>query len=775
MTTDEYAKIIITQVEYVGSNKYRVDVNLGSNSVNRITSNFIKIMLPEEDPNKAYWVWGDSSQTTFESYFIWGEREYVPSAKNYSFSQLLSLSPSGSHIYSSGNIYAIFHDLSAAASCGWKWWRRTRNTNQPGVYDISGPFDFFWPTVYTPIDLRFYSSSICGGKVRITDEKVTKVYTTISLVNSNRSNSIIRFECIKDTNYKSMTVSFDNGDSRTANYSDTNMIITYDMPSNTTKGSHDVTIILTKTDNTTETYTQQIYTYPLLIKFDPSMDLDNIYPGDTIKYIITDTTDISSVTWMDGNYEDGSGFSYDYRTINSTLPNPNYTPGVRAIITFTNGFSIEQYVLSFNLKPLDIPLIIDATSLGPKRFFVNGESITYSVTEPSLISSCEWKWGITSLGTGNTYIDVVDFDENLCTFSSIERIHNISAKMKFNAYEYPMRQEAEPVYQALKRDIISYDGSLITNRLIPFKTSVVDFLDTFPTWDFGDGSDPATGSSNTLHMFSSSGEFTVSLTYVVDGVERTHQQNIHVWKNYNDEILDVDFVADKTSGLSPLTVVFKPLDLYRCPNVSSSWDFGDGTTSTELNPVHTYTHDTNPATYTVIHGISYGTKSKTKTKYNYITVNPGSIPPASSDATVKIDVQNLTACDIYINGVKQTGFNPLTIKLTPDILYTIDARKSGYFSNPISRTFYEREEATIYIILTLIVVPPPPEIPHIKWEPNQTDLTTNGRTIILSIDGSVSGVTWDVGEGGSTIPGNTISYIYSKYGTYFVTCYYKDE
>ena len=47
------------------------------------------------------------------------------------------------------------------------------------------------------------------------------------------------------------------------------------------------------------------------------------------------------------------------------------------------------------------------------------------------------------------------------------------------------------------------------------------------------------------------------------------------------------FYASPTSGVAPLTVNFT--DQSKGQITSWSWDFGDGSTSTEQNPSHTYT------------------------------------------------------------------------------------------------------------------------------------------------------------------------------------------
>lgn len=58
--------------------------------------------------------------------------------------------------------------------------------------------------------------------------------------------------------------------------------------------------------------------------------------------------------------------------------------------------------------------------------------------------------------------------------------------------------------------------------------------------------------------------------------------------------LNPSFIADRQNGTAPLTVQF--FNQSRGDITAYAWDFGDGTTSSEVNPVHTYT---NPGSYFV--------------------------------------------------------------------------------------------------------------------------------------------------------------------------------
>jgi len=91
-----------------------------------------------------------------------------------------------------------------------------------------------------------------------------------------------------------------------------------------------------------------------------------------------------------------------------------------------------------------------------------------------------------------------------------------------------------------------------------------------------------------------------------------------------NEAPQADFVAETTSGPTPLEVHFS--DDSTGDIATWSWNFGNGATSTEQNPVHTYQE---PGTYTVTLTVTAADGSDTKTKVNYISVTP-LIPVLSS-------------------------------------------------------------------------------------------------------------------------------------------------
>ena len=83
-----------------------------------------------------------------------------------------------------------------------------------------------------------------------------------------------------------------------------------------------------------------------------------------------------------------------------------------------------------------------------------------------------------------------------------------------------------------------------------------------------------------------------------------------------------DFTANPTTGNAPLTVQFT--DLSTGSPTSWSWNFGDGQTSAEKSPSHTFT---NAGTYTVV--LTASGSGGSSTNNMKITVNPASVPVAA--------------------------------------------------------------------------------------------------------------------------------------------------
>ncbi|MEO6131766.1 MAG: PKD domain-containing protein [Saprospiraceae bacterium] len=110
-------------------------------------------------------------------------------------------------------------------------------------------------------------------------------------------------------------------------------------------------------------------------------------------------------------------------------------------------------------------------------------------------------------------------------------------------------------------------------------------------WTFGDGG--VSDNPNPTHVYENPGTYEVCLTILDDaGCEDSYCHPVTVGAS-NSECHAVFTAVVDTSGL---IVTFTNASTNTTPNTTYYWTFGDGTTSTEENPVHTYLE---PDNYTV--------------------------------------------------------------------------------------------------------------------------------------------------------------------------------
>jgi PKD repeat protein len=136
-------------------------------------------------------------------------------------------------------------------------------------------------------------------------------------------------------------------------------------------------------------------------------------------------------------------------------------------------------------------------------------------------------------------------------------------------------------------------------------------------WNFGDGTTSTERSPS--HTYEKAGSYTVSLTVTGPGGSNTKTMVDYIQVTPPAPV--ADFTAAPTSGNSPLVVQFTGTST---GNITSRlWNFGDGTTSTERNPIHTYKFkDTGDFTVSLsVTGLG-GTNTKTKTNYIHLNAPP---------------------------------------------------------------------------------------------------------------------------------------------------------
>ena len=270
-------------------------------------------------------------------------------------------------------------------------------------------------------------------------------------------------------------------------------------------------------------------------------------------------------------------------------------------------------------------------------------------------------------------------------------------------------------------------------------------------WDFGDGTFSTL--TNPSHTYSSSGNFNVSLrvTNTYGCVASATQINlIHINPK---PVANFSYSALQNCG-APFTVNFQNQSTGTSP-LSFTWNFGDGSSSSDANPVHTYL---NPGTYSVklITTNSQGCVDSIL-KTNLITV-ANNITKFNCPDTVCINtsfqINNLSSSATcswnFGNGNTSTSQNP-----------TVSYSNSGTYNIKLVNNFGGCIDS---LIKTITVLASP--IANFNANPNQSC----ALPFVVAFNNTSSNTgnfIWNFGDGTSSMQANP-THIYTSAGNFDV-------
>jgi PKD repeat protein len=302
-----------------------------------------------------------------------------------------------------------------------------------------------------------------------------------------------------------------------------------------------------------------------------------------------------------------------------------------------------------------------------------------------------------------------------------------------------------------------------TNGFVPITVNFTDQSTGTPAswlWDFGDGTNST--EQNPEHTFSEAGNYTVNLVVSNENGTNSTSALIIVSEKSATVLPIANFSSNVTSGTAPLSVQFTDLS----ENATDwTWDFGDGSSATEQNPVHTYT---SAGSYTVNLTVTgpVGSDSEVKTRYIKVTVpSPGkpvaafSASPASGKTPLTVaftDTSTGTPTKwkwSFGDGTSSTQQNPKH-KYSKAGKYTVTLTvTNAKGSNIVTETDYikviSKPAANFISSVTSGKAPL-----NVKF----TDTST----------GTASSWIWDFGDGSKSFVENPV-HKYSKAGTYTVS------
>ncbi|HWQ49495.1 MAG TPA: PKD domain-containing protein [Methanosarcina sp.] len=197
------------------------------------------------------------------------------------------------------------------------------------------------------------------------------------------------------------------------------------------------------------------------------------------------------------------------------------------------------------------------------------------------------------------------------------------------------------------KPVVSFWGSPVSGNA-PLNVTFKDNTTGSPTawnWSFGDGTFSTV--QNPKHTYSAAGNYTVKLTAInAAGNTTLTKSNYIKVAGTSSQIPVAAFSASPTSGNTPLSVTFT--DSSTGSPTAWNWTFGDGTSSTVRNPVHTYS---TAGSYSVTLKISNSAGSNTTTKSSYIKVTAN-------------NTTNTTIPVVSFWGSQTSGKAPLTVTFT---------------------------------------------------------------------------------------------------------------
>ena len=259
----------------------------------------------------------------------------------------------------------------------------------------------------------------------------------------------------------------------------------------------------------------------------------------------------------------------------STEQNPTHSymsEGTYSVtLTVKNAFStdtnVKKNLITVGKGPA-VDFVADKTTFGVGRI------VTFTDLSSNSPTNWVWEFGDGVIGTGSkpdhVYRAAGVYDVTL-TASNPSLINSVT-KNKYIT-----------VLDLLRADFVADK----TRGGAPMSVQFTDKSDGVPTswqWDFGDGTTAT--ERNPTHQYTTLGTYTVKLT-----VSNTNGQDVAEKNGYIVTTLApvANFRVDERVGKAPFIVQFK--DISTGNPTRWSWDFGDGTTSSEQNPRHIYQWD----------------------------------------------------------------------------------------------------------------------------------------------------------------------------------------
>ncbi len=456
------------------------------------------------------------------------------------------------------------------------------------------------------------------------------------------------------------------------------------------------------------------------------------------------STGATSYNWNFGNGN----------TSTATSPGAIFsTPGTFTVtLTATDGSSSNTATATITV--FDDPTADFTTSTMPS---CPGQTVTFtdnSTIGDGALSSWSWDFGdgsgqnTTTTSTTHSYtnsgtfpVTMIVTDANGCSNSTIINVTISPA----------------PVASFTGSPISACSPPLLVNFTSTSSiTGAVTYL-----WNFGDGN--TSTQQNPSNTYNALGGYNVSLTVTQGACTSTTTVNNYI----GIQNIVADFSADNTNVCAGQPVTFTDLSFPLTAN--QSWDFGDGTTSTATNPVHSYTA---AGTYTVTLTEGSGSCQNAVTKTSYITIaaSPTAAFSASQtqscSAPMAVIFSNTSSPGCIYTWDFGDGSAPFTTGSTGNFLYnyTIPGAYTVTLTVTSGNGCTATEIKNNYIVISDLVA-------DFTASPFQgcIPLPVTFTSTSTSTGDPIANYIWDFGNGTATTSSATTINTYNTIGLFSVT------
>ena len=288
---------------------------------------------------------------------------------------------------------------------------------------------------------------------------------------------------------------------------------------------------------------------------------------------------------------------------------------------------------------------------------------------------------------GRFRVRLISIDSNTCNIADTSYLN---IKVGDNKAELSVNVVKLDPCEAL---LYQFNNTSVAPPAIPFDSETFE-------WSFGDGTTVISNDPTLTHSYAAPGTYRVVLRLIDTA-----------YCNYPDSVVinlrvavNVDALFETpASGCAPYNAVFNNTSI---GGSQFTWNFGDGTTSTEENPVHLYS---TPGTYTVrLMAQDPNTCNKIDSAQFTIIVSASPTAAFTFDPQVPKENQEYTFTNLSLGAVRYKwdfgdGDTIVTTRIDTTIKHTYNA--TGTFNVCLTATNQYGCDSTVCSPISAIIVP----------------------------------------------------------------------